>query len=177
MSRRLTWFALALPLIVIAAAIVRAQLFYERAERFTFEVRGYDPRDLLKGRYIQFSLALDNGDSGAAADATPLSACGDDQASCCYCLTRDPQRDVVRTEPMRCETARSTCEGSLLVSTARKPWRFYVPETQADSMDRDLRNAREGSKAFAVLAIDRDGEARVLELRLNGRSYVSAPTH
>ena len=50
--------ALALPLVVIAIGIVRGELHLAGARRWTFEVGGYDPRDLLQGRYLAYRLEL-----------------------------------------------------------------------------------------------------------------------
>ena len=61
------------------------------------------------------------------------------------------------------------------LAAAEKQFRFYVPESQAPVMERALIDARAAEAAFAVFAIDQEGEARVRELRLNGRSYASLP--
>jgi hypothetical protein len=42
-------------------------------------------------------------------------------------------------------------------------------------MERELLDARTADDAFATFAIDGEGEARVLELRLHGKRYASVP--
>src|SRR5262249_56540913 len=91
MSRRVTPVAAALPLLVIVLGIVRAERFLGRTRDFVFEIGGYDPRDLLRGHYLQFRLT---------ADPLPQrEACVDDpQGTCCLCLTRAPPRQPSQVE-------------------------------------------------------------------------------
>lgn len=169
MPRKLVWVALALPLAVIVLAIARAELFLHQSSEFSLPIGGYDPRDLLQGRYLQFRLLLD-------ADHTEeREACDADTQACCWCLTRVPDAPAAHAQRARCHTAQELCDGALPLAAAAQPFRFYVPEAQASSMERALIDARTAEAAFAVFAIDQEGEARVRELRLNGRSYVSLP--
>jgi uncharacterized membrane-anchored protein len=55
MSRRVTLVAVALPLLAIVLGIVRAERFLGRTRDFVLEIGGYDPRDLLRGHYLQFT--------------------------------------------------------------------------------------------------------------------------
>jgi uncharacterized membrane-anchored protein len=169
MPHRLVWVALALPLLVILLAITRAELFLRQAAEFSLAIGGYDPRDLLQGRYLQFQLLLD-------ADHTEeREACDANTQACCWCLTRAQDELAAHAERATCRSARELCDGALPLAAAEKPFRFYVPEAQASAMERALIDARAAETAFAVFAIDDEGEARVRELRLNGRSYVSLP--
>lgn len=169
MPRKLTWFALLLPLLVIVLAIARAELFLRGAQQFSLPIQGYDPRDLLQGRYLQFRLALDR------EHGLEREACTSDAQECCWCLTNVPGQPQARAEVASCATARAQCAGALPLMAADKPFRFYVPETQAPVMERALGEARLTGQAFAVFAIDPSGEARVSELSLNGQRYVSRP--
>ena len=53
------WLGLALPLLVIAAGVVRGELALATGRAFRFRIEGYDPRDLLRGHYLQFRIAFD----------------------------------------------------------------------------------------------------------------------
>jgi uncharacterized membrane-anchored protein len=170
MPHRLIWLALALPLLVILLAIARAELFLHQASEFSLAIGGYDPRDLLQGRYLQFRLLLDT-------DHTEeREACDTTKQACCWCLSHVHDAPAAIAERATCHTARELCDGSLPLEAASKAFRFYVPEAQASAMERALAEARSAETAFAVFAIDQDGEARVRELRLNGRKYVSLPS-
>lgn len=169
MNRKLVWLALALPLLVIVLAIARAELFLRGAQQFSLPIQGYDPRDLLQGRYLQFRLALDR------EHGLEREACGSDTQACCWCLTHVPGQESARAELAMCTTARAQCSGALPLTAAERPFRFYVPEAQAPAMERALGEARLTHQAFAVFAIDPSGEARVSELSLAGKRYNSRP--
>ena len=163
-SRTLIWLALALPLLMIGLAIARAELFLRRAQELSLPIQGYDPRDLLHGHYIQFRLALEPAPDDAACSAE----------TCCLCLTRVPGQMAAHSMRLPCSEVRSACAGSLPLSAAQRSWRFYVPEERAQEIERALRDAHAVGRAFAVLAIEPRGEARVRELVLSGRHYGSA---
>ena len=169
MPRRWIALAVALPVVVIVLAIVRAELFLRQATEFSLPIGGYDPRDLLQGRYLQFRLLLD------AQHTEEREACDAKTQACCWCLTHVDDAATAHAQRSTCSTARELCDGSLPLSAADKQYRFYVPERQAPTLERALIDARAAEAAFAVFAIDQEGEARVRELRLNGRSYASLP--
>ena len=50
MSRSRVWFAVALPLLALLVAIGGAERRAARSRDFVFDIEGYDPRDLLRGR-------------------------------------------------------------------------------------------------------------------------------
>ena len=159
MSRRYLVVALALPLLAVALGIVRAELFLGDARDFVFEIEGFDPRDLLRGHYLQFRLRVD-----------PISereACDDASPDCCLCLTRVAEDAVPYVERASCATARS-CTAMLRARYLHEPQRYYVPEQRAVSLERRLLEAMQQRRAQAVLAIDRNGEAQVRELRVDG---------
>lgn len=157
MSRKGVALAVTLPLLAIVLGIVQAERFRGRARDFVFEIGGYDPRDLLRGHYLQFRLLVD-----------PLperEACVGD--GCCLCLTRREAGAVSGVELARCATARAECDGALPAAIVGTPQRFYVPEDRAAELERDLRNAAERHAARAVLAVDGDGVAHVVGLLID----------
>lgn len=162
MSRKYLIIALALPLLAIGAAILRAELSLERASDFVFEIEGYDPRDLLRGHYLQFRLRV---------DPVPVrEPCDDASGQCCLCLTRVAASEPPRAERTSCATARAVCDGALHTRYLNQSHRYYVPEAQAAALERRLIEAMQRRKAEVVLAIDETGQARVRELRIDGRA-------
>jgi uncharacterized membrane-anchored protein len=160
MSRRYTALAVVLPLLAVGLGIVRAELFRGRARDFVFEIEGYDPRDLLRGHYLQFRLRIE-----------PLPVrepCDDAAADCCLCLTRSDPDAVPYVERATCATARSSCDGALHIRYLNEPQRYYVPEQNAAALEKRLLSAMEHRRAHAVLAIDASGQAQVRELRVDG---------
>jgi uncharacterized membrane-anchored protein len=165
MSRRYSAIAVALPLLAIGLGIARAELFRSSARDFVFEVTGYDPRDLLRGQYLQFRLRVE-----------PLPVrepCDDAVADCCLCLTRNDPDAVPYAERARCETARASCDGALQIRYLNEPQRYYVPEQSAAALEKRLFTAMEQRRAHAVLAIDERGQAQVRELRIDGEAITN----
>lgn len=163
MSRRFTLVAVVLPLLAIGLGILRAQLFLRHAHDFVFEVGGFDPRDLLRGHYLQFLLRVDPLPEREACD----DAAGE---SCCLCLMHGEEGAASVAERATCDTARVVCDGSLALRALSEPRRYYVPEEHAADLERRLREAMQRRTAFAVVAIDADGSARVRELRIDGQT-------
>jgi GDYXXLXY protein len=169
MSRRFTALAVVLPLLAVLLGVVRAELFRGRARDFVFEIAGYDPRDLLRGHYLQFRLRID-----------PLPVrepCDDEAADCCLCLTRSDPDAVPYAERATCATARVSCDGALLIRYLNEPQRYYVPEQSAALLEKRLLSAMEHRRAHAVLAIDASGQAQVRELRVDGEPISGRAEH
>ena len=167
MSRRYVIVALVLPLLAIAIGIVRAELFLSHARDFVFEIGGYDPRDLLRGHYLQFRLQVE-----------PLSvreACDDSSGACCLCLTRVAEDAVPYAERASCTTARSSCDAALHTRYLTEPQRYYIPEQRARELERRLIEAMPQRRAQVVLAIDREGGAQIRELRIDGEPILDKP--
>jgi len=155
---KLTWIALALPLLAIGLGVVRAELFLRRAHELVLPIQGYDPRDLLHRHYIQFRLALEH--------TSDRSSCAGE--ACCLCLMRGS------SEVRACSEVRSGCDAFLPLEAAERSWRFYVPEARALDLERALREAHARGRAFAVFAVQGSGQARVQALQLDGERYGSA---
>lgn len=162
MSNKRVWLALVLPLLAISVAIARAELFLRRAQEVSLPIQGYDPRDLLHGHYIQFQLAVQ----------TTQNAEQCARAACCLCLTNTHAQQA-STQVLSCTQAHAQCAAALPLQAAQRSWRFYVAEAQAREIERALRDAHAVGRAFAVLAVQPSGEARVRELRLDGQRYSS----
>ena len=75
--RRLPMILAAVPLIVILIGIARAEHHLATSETWLVDVEGYDPRDLLHGRYLQFQLRV---------PGPGLKECGYED-DCSACLT------------------------------------------------------------------------------------------
>ncbi len=132
MNRWLVAAALLLPLAGLAAGIARQQAALDGATRWVVPITGYDPRDPLRGRFLQFSYAWQvEGDSSRCATL----------AGCALCLTRrqgvviasvaprdtgcrdrvDPRRSRIEVRPGFGPEARPAFATRLFVSEARAP--------------------------------------------------------
>lgn len=166
MPRNYVLFALALPLCAIVLGIVRAELHLAHGRDFVFEVEGFDPRDLLRGHYLQFRLRIDEGPA--------REACSPTTESCCLCLTELGAGVPPRAEPATCETARLHCDGALQMRHVTRAHRYYVPEAQAAKLEKRLFEAIAAREAHVVLALDAEGEPAIRQLRLFGKPIVGA---
>jgi hypothetical protein len=167
MPRSWVVLAVGLPLVAILAGIGRAELTFARTRDFTFEITGYDPRDLLRGHYLQFRLQLES--------ATDRERCTSASDSCCLCLTRLGASPMPRIERATCSTARS-CDGWLDGEAAARPYRFYVSDVAAPALEQKLQSAMVRRAAHAAMAVDNKGIAHVRELLVDGEN-ISGKVH
>lgn len=157
------WMAVLLPLVPVLFGVVRAEWRLRAGTTWFFDVQGYDPRDLLRGRYLQFSTDLhvtERGCSGAP--------------SCCYCLTRVGDRIPPRRAEMDCPRARSACDGFAARKEIDRVQRFYVSEARVQDAERLLRQHAARSTARVEVVIDDDGMPQIVDLWLGERSLNDA---
>jgi len=156
--------ALALPVLVVVLGIVRAELHFAGSRDVPFEIAGYDPRDLLRGHYLQFRLHVE--------ESPALESCtGSD---CCLCLTLRGRDEPPLTARASCTTARAQCIAVLPTRYLEQPLRYYVPELEASNLEQQLAEAVQHEGAQVVLAIDDEGRAEVRALRIWGREIPGA---
>lgn len=156
--------AVALPLIAVVIGIARAELHFAGARDVTFQIEGFDPRDLLRGRYLQFRLRVE--------ESPALEACSG--PDCCLCLTLRGRETPPLTARAHCTTARRECIAVLPTRYVEESLRYYVPELEAQTLEQQLIDAMEHQAAQVVLAIDADGHAEVRALKLWGREIPGA---
>jgi uncharacterized membrane-anchored protein len=161
-KRQWALLALALPILVFVLAIVRAERHISEGEVFRFSIAGYDPRDLLRGHYLQFSVAYDWQEDRGVCEV----GSGDD---CCLCLmgTGNSPPSVVRST---CEAARTQCDGAVLQSEIDELDRYYVPESQARQAELFLQARRSSDSAFIVVSITSEGKVQIIDLVIDGES-------
>lgn len=108
-------------------------------------VSGYDPRDLLRGHYINFTLRL-TGTQGAD----------------CVCLTPDPDAattgaaPVPRAVPASCEPPPSRAECPYYLHQPQRAFRYYASQERALELEREL--ARNPGGASATAHFDGKGD-------------------
>jgi uncharacterized membrane-anchored protein len=125
-------------------------------------IEGYDPRDLLSGHYIQYSLALNQPE-----------ACTNRQKDqdVCICLDTNPTESsysigtwsgTCSDRPSACTVyLRGRCEGPRFSADVE---RYYIPESLAPVLSRVPENAS------VVLKLDDDGLAHVKRVLVNQQS-------
>ena len=158
MRREFLAVAVVLPLVVLAFGMVRAERHLRENRRWVFEVTGYDPRDLLRGHYIQYRLVLDEGDpEGLGAEPCDDSP----DLDCCLCLEADFPAGPTRVVRTTCETAYARCEGTLQTRYLDDLQRYYIPEERADEITRLFQDASQEHRARLVIAVDESGKPQI----------------
>lgn len=95
------------------------------------KIAGFDPRDLLHGRFIQFRYDWNEADGAEAEDA----ACAGPE--CCLCLSMGESGifNPSVTRLMCNDPAAFECGSVVPVSAAMGTQRSYIPEHYADDLD------------------------------------------
>lgn len=121
-------------------------------------VTGYDPRDLLRGRYIRFLYDL---------PPQPAKECG---TACAVCLNGDVSAPAISWT--NTSSAPSLCNAWFNIG-ARQQQRFYIPEDIADRADALMRT--QSDTITALVSVD-NGHIRLETLLINGtkdiRTYI-----
>src|SRR6185369_15108301 len=158
MRRSFLAVAVVLPLIVLALGMVRAERHLGENRRWIFEATGYDPRDLLRGHYIIYRLALDETDP-AFQDA---EQCRDDSGDrCCLCLSAETPGGPTKVQRTTCEFAYGRCEGALQSQYLSELQRYYIPEERAAEITRLFQDASREHRAQLVVAVDKSGRPQI----------------
>jgi uncharacterized membrane-anchored protein len=161
--RRDLWLvvALALPLVAVAVSILRAEEHLAHSRTWTFDIEAYDPSDLIRGRYLQYRLVLDQG--------TALDACPSDEGpECCLCLPDVGPGVAPRVQRGTCEVVARSCAGRIQTQYLSELQRFYVPESRANELERRLRESEAPRRAQIEVAVDAAGKPQTRALIVDG---------
>jgi uncharacterized membrane-anchored protein len=167
-TRENRWLQLAviLPMLGLLVLVARAEVLLRSGERFRIAIQGYDPRDLLRGHYLQYTFAFDwRGAStcGPLSQGVPTGL----DASCCVCLTSDVDSNTLaEARQVACDEV-STCDGWVNAASLTPPLRYFVPERQAAELEEALR----GRSASLSVTCGPGGEPAIGELYLDGRPW------
>ena len=162
MKNKFVIFALATPFIILCLLIVRAEYHIQNSEQWQFEITGYDPRDLLRGHYLQFQIRYDLANNDKACV---------DASNCCLCLTKQDSK-VPLVDLKNCERAKNQCDGHMLRASADALNRFYIPEEKATMAEKILQQARNKNNAYLKVAINPIGEAEIVNLLIGDRPII-----
>jgi uncharacterized membrane-anchored protein len=153
------WFALALPLLVLGLGILRGERAIRAGEPWHFDIGGYDPRDLLRGHYLRFTVEEQWGD--------PLD--GSVEEADCACLERTPGGAAPILHPASCSFARESCDSFVVRAELDRLDRFYIPEARAQELEERLQDAATRDAAQILVRIDRKGTPVLVDLLIDGK--------
>lgn len=146
-----------IPFILLCLLIVRAEYHLNMGTEWDIAVRGYDPRDLLRGHYLRFRLDynyIDNKENNCSGD------------DCCLCLNK-AEHQAPKVHKTDCATAKTQCDAFILSELQHSLNRFYIPETKAQLAETLLQKAREHDTAYLRLSINAKGEPRIVDMLIN----------
>ena len=155
----LRWFALLLPLIVLAGGIVRGERAVRIGEIWRFDIGGYDRRDLLRGRYLQFRIEEQWGNAYHIAD----------EVAECACLERTGDTTAPTLHRVACEYTEFRCDSFIALDALQRLNRFYIPEARAKELEQVLLDAQERDAAQISVSVDRTGKATIVDLLIDGQ--------
>jgi hypothetical protein len=156
MSKRMVIVAVSLPLLVIAFGIMKSEYQLNQPE-WRFSIKGYDPRDLLRGRYLNYSIDFQ--------EEFP-AACDTFSADCCLCLTRRGIANPPGVTRMLCGEAKA-CDGFIAVQYLRTLNQYYIPEAKASEYERLLQDKASSGAAEIILSVDNNGVPSVKQIEID----------
>lgn len=160
MSVRLQRVALALPLVLLALMVGKAEMQLADSTVYYFEIEGYDPRDLLRGHYLRFRLQMNQEQA--------IESCDTRSEECCYCLEPGNREMPSPVRMATCSTAADMCEDFVRTRPLHALDRFYIPEEGRGQMERNLREAARSDRAHLAVAVSSSGEPMIEALLVNG---------
>jgi hypothetical protein len=161
--------ALALPIVALAALIGEQELRFANAQLVNVPVRGFDPRDLLRGHYItgQFDWDWETMPQNATTGGLCILP-GDAARPKVRFLENWQPRD--RAPDCRLVIAGRVASSTFIPATldsGARGVRLYVSEVRAPELEELI---REHPGALTVdLAVRPDGSAAIMALRVEGR--------
>ncbi|WP_176598591.1 MULTISPECIES: GDYXXLXY domain-containing protein [Sphingobium] len=178
-----SWLAVALvlPLVVLGISWAATYRLAQQGQEWLIPIRGYDPRDLLRGHYVQYQYdwpvdAPSSGERGS--DDVPLSASFVSQLcieGTAPDITRVRELPFIlgRTNPEKVKGCAIIVRASL---DARREVRglnsgiLFVSQTRALALSRQLANP--GQRGFVRVRIRPDGIMRPVDMEFRRRDSI-----
>ncbi len=149
--------ALVLPIVALGILTSYRQYIYATGQDVILPISGYDPRNLISGHYLSYSI-----DYGTK-DICPLSKIPDAPAIVCL----NPKSFIYGdTPPKGCTLfIRGACESPHRFTAGVE--RYYIPEHQGSPLEEKVQS----QKAAILLSVTKNGRAMVKDLLINGKSW------
>lgn len=164
-------FALALPVIGLLGAVTLSATQEKTSKKFTIPIVGYDPRDLLRGQYLQFRYVLPDSipDNIAFEAGHEKGVCLDDTGGT---LKATPVTDTKCPYYVRLWDAREGTLASVAINTTPSlSGRFFLPEGNAKAVQNLLRDK---AHKLDVIAYTKGGTLVPTMLLIDGKPWTDA---
>ena len=147
--------ALIIPIIALFALAIYKKYNFLTGHEVILPITGYDPRDLLSGYYLTYTVEYDI-----------KQICHDkkyrEDKVAYICLK---PRDFSYTKPYNCDLfIKGVCNKRTFKAGIE---RYYVPKEHAQRLEKLVRS----NKMSIVLSIPKNGDAQVKDLLINGKSW------
>jgi uncharacterized membrane-anchored protein len=155
--------ALALPFIVLGYITLSNHHKHNSGELWHVEIAGYDPRDLIHGRFLRYRISWNEyGNVSGGKAAT--------DALCLMRSAADPRIPTI-TQIKADQTRTARCDSLLNAGRAKDHWniplrQYYIPEEFANTLDWAFGQTK--NKFTVDLRIGGAGTLSVTDLYING---------
>ncbi len=166
------WMLVGVSICVLGVLVLvgRAEYVQQTRPHWQFAVKGYDPRDVLRGQYLNLSYVFRHSGADTCGELEPEAPWEAVASNCCLCLTRTDSRGIdPHVRQVTCDEARS-CDGWIRAEAMLPPIQYFVPEDRA----LDLERALQTHDAAIELVVDENGLPALVELHLGGRPWREA---
>jgi len=146
--------ALVLPVLGLLILTGYQQLLISTGTEVVLPINGYDPRDLLSGHYITYTIDFES------VQPCQKNRGGDEQ----HYIYLEPRFESP-VYPRDCRVfIKGKCKSRRFEAGIE---RFYISESDAQRVEKSVKN----KKASILISVSRDGTAKVKELLLNGKPW------
>ncbi|HJQ57311.1 MAG TPA: GDYXXLXY domain-containing protein [Vineibacter sp.] len=175
--------ALALPVLALGAMVGDAERRIARADVMRVAIRGYDPRDLLRGHYLRYRfdwnaetpfigrvtrLCVSQAPANAPATVRALAANGEHSSTSDCLFVLDGWGETLAEARRAAPGERGPAGRMEFTPSGVQGGRLYVPEQHAAQLERLL---IEGKVQLTIdLAVTRDGRARIKAWHIDGKT-------
>ena len=164
---RIPWarIAVLIPIVGLLVLVGKAEFAAHSGPTWHIPIEGYDPRDLLHGRYLQYQFRFNwQGKSDCGGQVTVGQPVLD--PDCCLCLTRTNELGIdPAVRQVSCDEA-ERCDGWLRTEAVEPPLRYFVPEDRAPALEEALFER----EASLELRCGPNGTPAIIELSKAGSS-------
>ncbi len=166
MKNRWVRIAVLIPIVGLLFLVGRAEFAARSGPTWHIPIGGFDPRDLLHGRYLRYQFRFNwQGQSDCGGQVTAGQP--DLDPACCLCLTRTNDLGIdPAVRQISCDEV-ERCDGWLRAEAVEPPLRYFVPEERAPELEAALTEL----EASLELTCGPSGTPAIIELYLDGAPW------
>lgn len=147
-----------LPTVAIALSVFVSHWNQSQGQRWDFPVRAFDPRDILRGKYLNLRFGYDLEESGC------------EQQECCVCFSEtDFAADPPRVFARPCEQIEQSCKTWMSTQALGSSYRYFIPEAQSAFLEEKVMNAAQAGRARVQFVLDAKGRPQITALKVDGK--------